>query len=437
MALAPDLFDGEVADRRSRPRSSSSRQPTPNDLAHLTRSSLQTLRETCRSRPTARSGVLGFSMGASMALWLAARVPDDRGGHRRLLRRPGHRHRPTPRSAFLGHFAETTPTSTTTASCCSRPSSTSTASTSSSTATPAPATGSSRRTVPSTTRRRPTLAWERTLDLLPRASSPPPTRRLLWRYGRRCRAPGPQSSEDAGLPQPASRPARSSATKAPRSARGWRRRGAGASSAEATTTRRRARPRRAPGAGVEMPKPMITGRSVVALRRLASTVDDVGQRRSLPGDPEQVDAVDEALRAATERCQRLVGRERRRELHGVEPASRACGLPLPQLLHREVGQDHAGDARRHRLRCEPLVAGVEHEVHVGHHHERDAGVDVAQRVEDPVEVGALAPGRPPTPPGWSGRPSPGRRTGCRPRWRRRRRRRRLARPRSSRRRGRR
>ena len=104
----------------SRPTSSSGRVATEvaeaekqlheadaNELAHLTRSSLATLRSMAHT-PDGPVGVLGWSMGASMALWLAARVPDDvaatavyYGGQDIDME--------DARCAFLGHFAETDP----------------------------------------------------------------------------------------------------------------------------------------------------------------------------------------------------------------------------------------------------------------------------------------------------------------------------------------
>ncbi len=78
-----------------------------NQLAHLTRSSLQTLRDMAATGG-GRVGLLGWSMGASMALWLAARVPDAvaatavyYGGQDIDMA--------DATSAFLGHYAEQDP----------------------------------------------------------------------------------------------------------------------------------------------------------------------------------------------------------------------------------------------------------------------------------------------------------------------------------------
>lgn len=106
VALAPDLFDGRIAtavdDAEQR-----LREADANALAHVTRSSLATLRNLPQT-PDGPVGLLGWSMGASMALWLAARVPDDvaatavyYGGQDIDME--------AARSAFLGHYAESDP----------------------------------------------------------------------------------------------------------------------------------------------------------------------------------------------------------------------------------------------------------------------------------------------------------------------------------------
>jgi carboxymethylenebutenolidase len=103
VALAPDLFAGRLATEVS----DAERQLAEADadeLAHLTRSSLHTLRQLPGTSGDS-VGVLGWSMGASMALWLAARVPDAitatvvfYGGQDIDMI--------DARSAFLGHYAE-------------------------------------------------------------------------------------------------------------------------------------------------------------------------------------------------------------------------------------------------------------------------------------------------------------------------------------------
>jgi carboxymethylenebutenolidase len=106
VALAPDLLDGKVATTIEEAEAQLAGADA-DLLAHLTRSSLHTLRDMPLT-PDGPVGVLGFSMGASMALWLSARVPEhvvatavfygaqdiDFSGAR---------------SAYLGHFAETDP----------------------------------------------------------------------------------------------------------------------------------------------------------------------------------------------------------------------------------------------------------------------------------------------------------------------------------------
>ena len=74
VALAPDLFAGRTADD---PTEAEALLATSDmdAMAHLVRSSLFTLRGM-PATPDAPVGTLGFSMGASWALWLAGRIPD-------------------------------------------------------------------------------------------------------------------------------------------------------------------------------------------------------------------------------------------------------------------------------------------------------------------------------------------------------------------------
>ncbi|MGH9273655.1 MAG: dienelactone hydrolase family protein, partial [Acidimicrobiales bacterium] len=74
---------------------------------HLTRSSLSTLRAMPMT-PDAPVGVLGFSMGASMGLWLSARVPEDVTATAVFYGAQDIDFLGA-QSAYLGHFAETDP----------------------------------------------------------------------------------------------------------------------------------------------------------------------------------------------------------------------------------------------------------------------------------------------------------------------------------------
>jgi carboxymethylenebutenolidase len=103
VALAPDLFDGRIADDPDEGRQLLA-EANMDQTVHLVRSSLFTLR-SLPATPDRPVGVLGFSMGASWALWLASRVPELVGatvvfyGSQNIDMAPAH-------SAFLGHFAE-------------------------------------------------------------------------------------------------------------------------------------------------------------------------------------------------------------------------------------------------------------------------------------------------------------------------------------------
>jgi len=106
VALAPDLLGGQVADTIE----DAERQLAGADadgLAHLTRSSLWTLREMPIT-PDAPVGVVGFSMGASMALWLSARVPEAVAATTVFYGAQDIDFADA-RSAYLGHFADVDP----------------------------------------------------------------------------------------------------------------------------------------------------------------------------------------------------------------------------------------------------------------------------------------------------------------------------------------
>jgi carboxymethylenebutenolidase len=106
VALAPDLYGGRTT---SDPKEAKAllADADMDATLELVRSSVLTLRRMPET-PDAPVGVLGFSMGASWALWLAGRMPElvDATtvfyGSQSIDMAPA-------RSAFLGHFAETDP----------------------------------------------------------------------------------------------------------------------------------------------------------------------------------------------------------------------------------------------------------------------------------------------------------------------------------------
>jgi carboxymethylenebutenolidase len=107
VALAPDLFGGEVADTAEAGQELLA-QADADEMAHLTRSSLSTLRQLPATPDDAPVGVLGLSMGGSLALWLAARTADAvaatvsfYGGQEIDMA--------DATSAFLGHYADDDP----------------------------------------------------------------------------------------------------------------------------------------------------------------------------------------------------------------------------------------------------------------------------------------------------------------------------------------
>jgi carboxymethylenebutenolidase len=106
VALAPDLFGGKTT-RDPEVAKALLADADMDATLDLVRSSLLTLRGM-PATPDAPVGVLGFSMGASWALWLAGRMPEVVDattvfyGSQSIDMAPA-------RSAFLGHFAETDP----------------------------------------------------------------------------------------------------------------------------------------------------------------------------------------------------------------------------------------------------------------------------------------------------------------------------------------
>jgi carboxymethylenebutenolidase len=104
VALAPDLLGGQTVDTAEE----AERLLAESDveaMQQLVRSSLFTLR-AIPATPDAPVGVVGFSMGASWALWLASREAEHIGatvvfyGTQSVDMSPAG-------SPFLGHFAET------------------------------------------------------------------------------------------------------------------------------------------------------------------------------------------------------------------------------------------------------------------------------------------------------------------------------------------
>jgi carboxymethylenebutenolidase len=103
VALAPDLHQGRTADT---PEAAEALLAAvdPNEVAHLVRSSLHTLR-SMPATPGGPVGLVGFSMGASWAMWLSARVPEGVAATTIFYGAQDIDFAPS-RSAYLGHFAE-------------------------------------------------------------------------------------------------------------------------------------------------------------------------------------------------------------------------------------------------------------------------------------------------------------------------------------------
>jgi carboxymethylenebutenolidase len=103
VALAPDLFVGEQPATVDAAQRLLAEAP-PNELAHLSRSSLRTLIDL-PGTTSERVGVLGFSMGGSLGLWLAARLPEEVAAAT-VFYAAQDIDFVDARCAFLGHFAE-------------------------------------------------------------------------------------------------------------------------------------------------------------------------------------------------------------------------------------------------------------------------------------------------------------------------------------------
>ena len=106
VALAPDLFAGRTAQDPAEAEALLA-DSDMDAMAALVRSSLFALR-AMPATPEAPVGAVGFSMGASWALWLAGRIPDLVGATVAFYGTQSIDMTPAT-SAFLGHFAETDP----------------------------------------------------------------------------------------------------------------------------------------------------------------------------------------------------------------------------------------------------------------------------------------------------------------------------------------
>jgi carboxymethylenebutenolidase len=106
VALAPDLYGGKTTSDPDEAKALLAVADMDATLA-LVRSSVFALR-AIPATPDAPVGALGFSMGASWALWLASRVPEMVDATAIFYGTQSIDMAPA-RSAFLGHFAETDP----------------------------------------------------------------------------------------------------------------------------------------------------------------------------------------------------------------------------------------------------------------------------------------------------------------------------------------
>jgi carboxymethylenebutenolidase len=106
VALAPDLFAGVVSTTVPDAEAQLAAADA-NEMAHLTQSSLRTLRDM-PATPDQPVGLLGFSMGASLALWLSARLPGQVAATTVFYGAQDIDFMGA-QSAYLGHFAATDP----------------------------------------------------------------------------------------------------------------------------------------------------------------------------------------------------------------------------------------------------------------------------------------------------------------------------------------
>jgi len=103
VALAPDLHGGRTADKPDEAEALLA-AIDPNPTAALVLSSAATLRGLAIT-PDAPIGVVGFSMGASWALWLSARAPDTVSAVVAFYGSQDIDFKGS-QSAYLAHFAE-------------------------------------------------------------------------------------------------------------------------------------------------------------------------------------------------------------------------------------------------------------------------------------------------------------------------------------------
>jgi carboxymethylenebutenolidase len=106
VALAPDLYGGATTDDVAEAEAML-HAADMDAMLDLVRSSALTLR-AMPATPDAPIGTVGFSMGASWALWLASRVPEAVGATVAFYGTQNVDMTPAT-SAFLGHFAEVDP----------------------------------------------------------------------------------------------------------------------------------------------------------------------------------------------------------------------------------------------------------------------------------------------------------------------------------------
>ncbi|HEY4376498.1 MAG TPA: dienelactone hydrolase family protein [Acidimicrobiales bacterium] len=103
VALAPDLFGGETADTPDEAEALL-QASSPDRAANLITASALTLRGM-PATPAGRIGVMGFSMGASWAMWAATRMPEHVAAVSIFYGSQDIDFAPA-RAAFQGHFAE-------------------------------------------------------------------------------------------------------------------------------------------------------------------------------------------------------------------------------------------------------------------------------------------------------------------------------------------